>query len=92
MGWLARSQIVSGIHKHEWKVWENVKLPDGAVLIPGVISNSTVLVEHPELVAQRIGPFAKVVSRDNVITDSDCGFATFATSKEIHASIVWAKL
>jgi 5-methyltetrahydropteroyltriglutamate--homocysteine methyltransferase len=79
-------------HEHEWKVWESVKLPDGAVLIPGVISNSTILVEHPELVAQRIVRFAKVVGRENVIAGSDCGFATFASSKEIHASIVWAKL
>jgi 5-methyltetrahydropteroyltriglutamate--homocysteine methyltransferase len=79
-------------HEHEWKVWETVRLPDGAVLIPGVISNSTVLVEHPELVAQRIKRFAAVVGRENVIAGSDCGFATFATSKEIHASIVWAKL
>jgi 5-methyltetrahydropteroyltriglutamate--homocysteine methyltransferase len=79
-------------HEHEWKVWETVKLPDSAVLIPGVISNSTVLVEHPELVAQRIERFAAVVGRENVIAGSDCGFATFATSKEIHASIVWAKL
>ena len=78
-------------HEHEWKVWENVKLPDGAVLIPGVISNSTVLVEHPELVAQRIVRFAKVVGRENVIAGSDCGFATFAGSKEVHPSIVWAK-
>jgi 5-methyltetrahydropteroyltriglutamate--homocysteine methyltransferase len=79
-------------HEHEWKVWENVKLPDGKVLIPGVISNSTILVEHPELVAQRIARFASVVGRENVIAGSDCGFATFATSKEIHPSIVWAKL
>jgi len=78
-------------HEHEWKVWENVKLPDGKVLIPGVISNSTILVEHPELVAQRIERFASVVGRENVIAGSDCGFATFATSKEIHSSIVWAK-
>jgi 5-methyltetrahydropteroyltriglutamate--homocysteine methyltransferase len=79
-------------HEHEWKIWETTKLPDGAVLIPGVISNSTVLVEHPELVAQRIERFARVLGRENVIAGSDCGFATFATSKEIHASIVWAKL
>jgi 5-methyltetrahydropteroyltriglutamate--homocysteine methyltransferase len=79
-------------HEHEWKVWETVTLPEGAVLIPGVISNSTILVEHPELVAQRIGRFAQVVGRENVIAGSDCGFATFASSKEIHASIVWAKL
>jgi 5-methyltetrahydropteroyltriglutamate--homocysteine methyltransferase len=79
-------------HDHEWKVWGTVKLPDGAILIPGVITHSTVLVEHPELVAERIGRFASVVGRENVIAGSDCGFATFAGSKEIHPSIVWAKL
>jgi len=78
-------------HEHEWKVWKNVKLPEGKVLIPGVISHSTVLVEHPELVAERIVRFASVVGRDNVIAGSDCGFATFAGSKEVHPSIVWAK-
>ena len=60
-------------------------------MIPGVISHSTVLVEHPELVAERITRFAKVVGRENVIAGSDCGFATFAGSKEVHPSIVWAK-
>jgi len=79
-------------HEHEWKVWETIKLPPGKVLIPGVISHSTILVEHPDLVAERIGRYAKVVGRENVIAGSDCGFATFAGSKEIHASIVWAKL
>jgi 5-methyltetrahydropteroyltriglutamate--homocysteine methyltransferase len=79
-------------HEHEWKVWENVKLPDGKVLIPGVISHSTVLVEHPELVAERIARFAKVVGRERVIAGADCGFATFAGSKEVHPTIVWAKL
>jgi 5-methyltetrahydropteroyltriglutamate--homocysteine methyltransferase len=79
-------------HEHEWKVWENAKLPEGKSLIPGVISHSTVLVEHPELVAERIGRFAKVVGRENVIAGADCGFATFAGSKEVHPSIVWAKL
>jgi 5-methyltetrahydropteroyltriglutamate--homocysteine methyltransferase len=78
-------------HEHEWKVWKNVKLPDGKILIPGVISHSTVLVEHPELVAERIVRFAGVVGRDNVIAGSDCGFATFAGSNEVHPSIVWAK-
>ncbi|HTV36960.1 MAG TPA: cobalamin-independent methionine synthase II family protein [Xanthobacteraceae bacterium] len=78
-------------HEHEWKVWKDVKLPDGKVLIPGVISHSTVLVEHPELVAERIVRFASVVGRENVIAGSDCGFATFAGSKEVHPSIVWAK-
>src|SRR5262249_54863518 len=61
-------------------------------LIPGVISNSTALVEHPELVAQRICRFAKMVGRENVIAGTDCGFANFANSREIHPSIVWAKL
>ena len=78
-------------HEHEWQVWEQVKLPEGKIVIPGVISHSTVLVEHPELVAQRIARFAGVVGKENVIAGSDCGFATFAASKEIHPSIVWAK-
>jgi 5-methyltetrahydropteroyltriglutamate--homocysteine methyltransferase len=79
-------------HEHEWTVWEHVKLPEGKCLIPGLISHSTVLVEHPELVAQRIVRFAKLVGRENVIAGADCGFATFAGSKEVHPSIVWAKL
>jgi len=78
-------------HEHEWTVWAAAKIPDGAVLIPGVISHSTVLVEHPELIAQRIARYAKIVGRDNVIAGSDCGFATFAGSDEVHESIVWAK-
>jgi 5-methyltetrahydropteroyltriglutamate--homocysteine methyltransferase len=78
-------------HEHEWKLWETVQLPPGKSLIPGVISHSTVLVEHPELVAQRILRYASVVGRENVIAGADCGFATFAGSKEVHPSIVWAK-
>jgi 5-methyltetrahydropteroyltriglutamate--homocysteine methyltransferase len=79
-------------HEHEWKIWGSAKLPKGKLLIPGVISHSTVLVEHPELVAERIGRFAGLVGRENVIAGSDCGFATFAGSKEVHPTIVWAKL
>jgi 5-methyltetrahydropteroyltriglutamate--homocysteine methyltransferase len=79
-------------HEHEWRVWETVKLPEGTLLIPGVITQSTVLVEHPELVAQRIVRFAGVVGRENVIAGADCGFATFAGSTEIHPTIAWAKL
>ncbi len=79
-------------HEHEWRVWETTKLPPGKIIIPGVISHTTVLVEHPELIAQWLVRFAKIVGRENVIGGSDCGFATFATSKEIHPSIVWAKL
>jgi 5-methyltetrahydropteroyltriglutamate--homocysteine methyltransferase len=78
-------------HEHEWKVWKDVKIPKGSILIPGVISHSTILVEHPELVAERITRYANVVGRENVIAGSDCGFATFAGSKEIHPSIVWEK-
>lgn len=79
-------------HEHEWRVWRDVKLPDGKILIPGVITQSSMLVEHPELVAERIERFAAVVGRDNVIAGSDCGFATFAGSMEIHPTIAWAKL
>jgi len=78
-------------HEHEWKVWETAKLPQDKCLIPGVISHSTVLVEHPELVAERICRFAKVVGRERVLAGADCGFASFAGSKEVHPSIVWAK-
>jgi len=79
-------------HEHEWTVWGAAKIPDGAILIPGVISHSTVLVEHPELIAQRITRYAAIAGRENVIAGSDCGFATFAGSDEVHESIVWAKL
>jgi 5-methyltetrahydropteroyltriglutamate--homocysteine methyltransferase len=78
-------------HEHEWEEWKRAKLPDDKVLIPGVITQSTVLVEHPELVAQRIGRFAEVVGRERVIAGADCGFASFAGSNEVHPSIVWAK-
>jgi 5-methyltetrahydropteroyltriglutamate--homocysteine methyltransferase len=79
-------------HEHEWKIWGNAKLPKDKVLIPGVISHSTVLVEHPELVAERIVKYAGLVGKERVIAGSDCGFATFASSKEVHPSIVWAKM
>jgi len=79
-------------HEHEWQLWKTVKLPEGKSILPGVITQSTVLVEHPELVAQRIMRFAEAVGRENVTASADCGFASFATSFEIHPSIVWAKL
>lgn len=79
-------------HEHEWEVWKDVKLPDGAVIIPGVITQSTVLVEHPELISQRIQRFASAVGRENVIAGADCGFGTFAGSMEIHPTVAWAKL
>jgi 5-methyltetrahydropteroyltriglutamate--homocysteine methyltransferase len=79
-------------HEHEWKVWEDIKLPEGKILVPGVISHSTPLVEHPELVAQRLVRFANTVGKENVIGGGDCGFSSFAnTEPEIHPSIVWTK-
>ncbi len=78
-------------HEHEWEDWKRSKIPDDRILIPGVITQSTVLVEHPELVAQRLERFAAVVGRERVIAGADCGFASFAGSNEVHPSIVWAK-
>lgn len=79
-------------HEHEWKVWEEVKLPDDKVLIPGVVSHCVALVEHPELVAQRICRFAGVVGRERVIASNDCGFATSGAGDEVHPDVAWAKL
>jgi len=81
-------------HEHEWRVWEQVKLPDGKVLAPGCITHASVIVEHPELVAERIVKVARIVGRERVIASSDCGFAsTLAPDKppEIEPEIVWAK-
>jgi 5-methyltetrahydropteroyltriglutamate--homocysteine methyltransferase len=79
-------------HEHEWRVWENVKLPDGTALIPGVITHTSNIVEHPELVAERLVTFARIVGRENVVAGSDCGFSSQATAEpEIHPSVVWAK-
>jgi 5-methyltetrahydropteroyltriglutamate--homocysteine methyltransferase len=78
-------------HEHEWRVWETARLPEGKVLIPGVITHASNLVEHPEAVAQRVGRFAGAVGRENVIAGADCGFASFSTSCEVHPSVVWAK-
>lgn len=79
-------------HEHEWRVWESVKLPEGKLLIPGFIAHSSNLVEHPELIAERICRFAGVVGRENVIAGADCGFASSASTCEVHPSVVWAKL
>ncbi len=78
-------------HEHEWRVWESARLPEGKLLIPGLIAHSSNLVEHPELVAERILRFAGVVGRENVIAGADCGFASSATTSEVHPSVVWAK-
>src|SRR5581483_2878143 len=78
-------------HGAEWRVFEDVKLPDGKVLMPGVIDSTTNYVEHPELVADRIVRYAELVGRENVIASSDCGFATFATYAPIDPGITWLK-
>ncbi len=74
-------------HEHEWRVWKDVKLPDGKLLIPGVVSHATNIVEHPQVVADRIVRYAKVVGRENVIAGTDCGLGG-----RIHPQIAWAKL
>ncbi len=74
-------------HEHEWRVWQNVKLPDGKLLIPGVVSHATNIVEHPQVVADRLVRYAKVVGRENVIAGTDCGLGG-----RIHPQIAWAKL
>ncbi len=78
-------------HAHEWQVWEDVKLPDGKALIPGVIDSVTNFIEHPEVVAQRITQYARLVGRENVIAGTDCGFGTSAGTPRVHPTVMWAK-
>jgi 5-methyltetrahydropteroyltriglutamate--homocysteine methyltransferase len=79
-------------HAHEWKVFERVKLPEGKVIIPGVLDSTTNFVEHPELVAERIGRYARLVGRENVMAGTDCGFGTWVGQAAVDPDIVWAKL
>jgi 5-methyltetrahydropteroyltriglutamate--homocysteine methyltransferase len=79
-------------HEHEWVVWRSVKLPPGKVLIPGVISHATNIVEHPELVAQRLVRLAEIVGRENIMGGTDCGFAQSPFAQRVHPTIMWAKL
>jgi len=79
-------------HDHEWRLFEQCALPANAVLIPGVITQSNVVVEHPRLVAERIQRFASVVGPERVVAGADCGFGTFAGMMEIHPEVAWAKL
>jgi 5-methyltetrahydropteroyltriglutamate--homocysteine methyltransferase len=79
-------------HEHEYHVWENVKLPAGKVVIPGVVTHASNIVEHPELIAERLIRYARLVGRENVIAGSDCGFSSQATyHPEVHPTVVWAK-
>jgi 5-methyltetrahydropteroyltriglutamate--homocysteine methyltransferase len=79
-------------HEHEWRVWQNGRLPKGKILIPGVVTHHTTTVEHPRLVADRIVRFANLVGPDNVIAGTDCGFAQTEKIQRVHPSIMWAKL
>jgi 5-methyltetrahydropteroyltriglutamate--homocysteine methyltransferase len=79
-------------HAHEWQLFETVKLPDGKLLVPGVIESKSNFVEHPELVAQRIGRYAKLVGRENVIAGSDCGYGTWVGQAAVDPDVVWAKM
>jgi 5-methyltetrahydropteroyltriglutamate--homocysteine methyltransferase len=79
-------------HEHEWVVWKDVKMPEGRLLIPGVISHATNVVEHPELVAERIVRLARLLGRENVIAGTDCGFAQGPFHRRVHPSVMWAKL
>ena len=79
-------------HEHEWQVWQDVKLPDGKILIPGVITHSTNVVEHPELVAWRLKNYIQCVGRENVIAGTDCGFSQGWNSPRVHPQVQWAKL
>jgi 5-methyltetrahydropteroyltriglutamate--homocysteine methyltransferase len=79
-------------HEHEWEVWKTAKLPAGKILIPGVVSHATNIVEHPELVAQRLIRYAGLVGRENLLAGTDCGFAQGPFMRRVHPSIMWAKL
>ncbi|MGH8068060.1 MAG: cobalamin-independent methionine synthase II family protein [Candidatus Entotheonellia bacterium] len=79
-------------HAHEWKVWQDIRLPDEKVIIPGVLDSTTNFIEHPELVAERIMRYAEVVGRERVIAGTDCGFGTSAWGRKVDGKIAWAKL
>ena len=79
-------------HAHEWRVFERVRLPEGKLIIPGVIDSTTNFIEHPELIAERIGRYARLVGRENVMAGTDCGFGTWVGQAAVDPDIVWAKL
>ncbi|HUQ75277.1 MAG TPA: cobalamin-independent methionine synthase II family protein [Burkholderiales bacterium] len=79
-------------HEHEWRVWEGVKLPPGKVLVPGVISHATNIVEHPELVAERLVRIGKLIGPEKLVAGTDCGFAQGPFHRRVHPSVMWAKL
>ena len=79
-------------HAHEWQLFERVKLPEGKLLIPGVIEFKANFIEHPELIAQRIARYANLVGRENVIAGSDCGYGTWVGQAAVDPDVAWAKL
>jgi hypothetical protein len=79
-------------HEHEWTVFEDIELPEGKVIIPGVLDSTTNFIEHPELVAQRLVRYGKLVGPENVMAGGDCGFATFASFLTVDPGITWAEL
>ncbi len=79
-------------HAHEWQVWQDVKLPDGKIIIPGVLDTTTNFIEHPELIAQRIARYAGAVGKENMMVGSDCGFGTSAWGRRVESRVAWAKL
>ena len=86
-------EVANPRHQHEWRLWEDVRLPDGKILMPGLLGHATNYVEHPELIAEYIGRYARLVGRENVIASADCGFSSRATfAPEVHPTVVWAKL
>ena len=79
-------------HEHEYRIWENIRLPEDRALIPGVITHASNIVEHPELIAERIVRFASLVGRENVLAGGDCGFSSQACYRtEVHPTVIWAK-
>src|SRR5262249_13892866 len=79
-------------HAHEWRIFERVKVPAGMVIIPGVLDSTTNFIEHPDLVAERIGRYARLCGREQVIAGTDCGFGTWVGQAAVDTDIVWAKL
>jgi 5-methyltetrahydropteroyltriglutamate--homocysteine methyltransferase len=85
-------EVANPRHQHEWRVWEDTPLPDGKILLPGLLGHATNYVEHPELIADGICSYARLVGRENVIASADCGFSSRATfAPEVHPTVVWAK-
>ena len=86
-------EVANPRHQHEWRVWQNLALPDGKILIPGFLCHANNFVEHPRLIADGIVTYANLVGRENIVAGADCGFSSRATSKpEVNPAVAWAKL